>query len=145
MSWKYIVIIALSVFVLGMLGMVFLAQRQTNEMIDDHYYDKELKYQGVIDGKEKLNALHDSILVMQIESTIQIKMPAGASKNISEGAIEFLRSADKSKDKTYMVQPDSAGIQIVPKADFIKGIYRMRARWKSNNVEYFDERDIVIQ
>ncbi|MBK7098984.1 MAG: hypothetical protein IPH58_12285 [Sphingobacteriales bacterium] len=47
-------------------------------------------------------------------------------------------------DKIYQIQTDSTGLQTLPKTDFIKGVYRMRARWKSNNIEYFDERDIVL-
>jgi hypothetical protein len=144
MSWKYIVILILAFFLVGILSMVYVAHRQTNEMIDDNYYDKELAYQGVIDAKRNMQGLNDSILITESGSVVKVQIPINASKNITESTLEFLRPSDKSMDKIYQIQTDSTGLQTLPKTDFIKGVYRMRARWKSNNIEYFDERDIVL-
>ena len=145
MSWKYIVILILAFFLVGILSMVYVAHRQTNEMIDDNYYDKELAYQGVIDAKRNMQGLNDSVLVTESDIEVKVQIPLDAAKNITESTLEFLRPSDKSMDKIYQIQTDSTGLQILPKKDFIKGAYRMRARWKSNNIEYFDERDIVFQ
>jgi hypothetical protein len=54
MNWGHKITIVIIVFLVGMLGMVFIALRQNNEMIDDDYYKKELAYQQVIDAKNNL-------------------------------------------------------------------------------------------
>ena len=50
MNWGHKLTIVIVLFVAGMLGMVSYAMMQDNEMIDDHYYQKELEYQDVIDA-----------------------------------------------------------------------------------------------
>ena len=55
MSWGYKILIVYILFIGMILGMVYVASRQTNEMQDDNYYAKELVYQSVIDGKNNLN------------------------------------------------------------------------------------------
>ena len=54
MSWGYRVLIILGIFLVGMISMVIVATKQTNEMIDSDYYEKELAYQQVIDARKRL-------------------------------------------------------------------------------------------
>jgi hypothetical protein len=145
MSWRYIVITILAVFVVGMLGMVYLASRQHISMFDEDYYEKEVKFQEVINARQNLERLNDSILITEENDAVKMKIPLAAAQNISEGYVEFLRQSDETKDKKVTIAVDAAGVQLLPKSDFIKGFYKLRARWKSNGVEYYDERDIKIQ
>lgn len=145
MSWGYKVILILAVFVIGILSMVFIAMRQNNEMIDDHYYDKELKYQEVIDARKNLEKFNDSVLVIQEGEMVKIKIPSLAAQNITEGYLEFLRHDDKNKDRKLSIATDTNGMQLLPKSNFSKGEYKLRARWKSNGVEYYDERKVMMQ
>lgn len=135
----------LTVFVIGILTMVYIAVNQNITMIDDHYYDKELEYQGVIDARQNLEKFNDSILVTEEGAMVRIKIPAQAAQNISEGYIEFLRNDDKNKDRKLTIETDANGSQILPKSNFTKGEYKLRARWKSNNIEYYDERKVMMQ
>ena len=56
MSWGYKILIVYILFIGMILGMVYVASRQTNEMQDDNYYAKELVYQSVIDGKNGIDS-----------------------------------------------------------------------------------------
>jgi hypothetical protein len=51
MNWGHKIAIVIAAFVIGMLSMVYFASQQTNEMIDDNYYQKELAYQDIINAK----------------------------------------------------------------------------------------------
>ena len=42
MNWGHKITIVIVLFLTAMLGMVYYASLQNNEMIDDHYYQKEL-------------------------------------------------------------------------------------------------------
>ena len=48
MNWGHKITIVILTFIIGMLGMVYVASKQTNEMFDSNYYEKELKYQNYI-------------------------------------------------------------------------------------------------
>ncbi len=78
MSWGYKILIVYILFIGMILGMVYVASRQTNEMQDDNYYAKELVYQSVIDGKNNLNALTEKLVVENTSDAVQIKLPASA-------------------------------------------------------------------
>lgn len=145
MSWGYRVIIILALFVIGIGVMVYIAMQQNNEMIDDHYYDKELIYQDVIDARQNLEKFNDSVLVTEEGQMVRIKIPVAAAQNITEGYIEFLRHDDKNKDRKLLIATDAEGMQLLPKTNFVKGAYKLRARWKSNGVEYYDERNVTMQ
>ena len=45
MNWGHKILIVYATFIIAMLGMVYVASKQTNEMQDENYYVKELKYQ----------------------------------------------------------------------------------------------------
>lgn len=144
MNWGYRVVIILVVFVIGIGVMVYIAMQQTNEMMDDNYYDKEMKYQGIIDAKKNTGDLNDSVQVTTQDSLVRIRLPLPAIKKLEHGSIEFLRPSDQTKDKTVELKVDSNGLQFLPRTDFIKGLYRIRAKWNSNGISYYDERDVIL-
>lgn len=145
MSWKYRIILVLSLFVIGIVAMVFIASKQTVEMVDADYYEKELKYQGVIDAQQNLLAVGDSVLVKDSGGLIMVHIPVNATGNISEGYLEFLRSSDKKMDTTFPIRVNLQGIQYLQKAAFTKGYYKLRAKWVNSGSTYYDERNVFFQ
>ncbi len=145
MSWGYRVVIIIGTFVIGILTMVYISMQQDIDMIDDQYYDKELKYQQVIDAKRNLQEFNDSVLVTQENGQITIKIPAGAATQIQNGRIEFLRPSDKTKDKIVTLSQGSPGWASLPEAELTRGLYRLRAQWQSAGKEFYDERDVFIK
>lgn len=144
MSWGYRVIIILVLFVAGILFMVYVATQQNVEMMDDHYYEKEVEYQGIIDARKNLERFNDSISVTGEGNVVKVQIPVKASGNITEGYLEFLKQDNKSKDVRVTIATDTSGVQLLPKSDFVTGYYRLRARWKSAGVDYYDERNVRI-
>jgi len=145
MSWGYKILLTYSVFVVGMLFMVYTASQQTNEMEDEKYYVKELAYQQVIDARNNLQNLPEALTILDTVGTLEISLPKEASKNISNGTMEFMRSADKSKDVTVVIAPDNNGRQSISKDKFIKGEYKLRMSWQSNNVPYYKEELLFVK
>lgn len=145
MSWKYRIILVLSLFVIGIGTMVFLASKQTIDMVDANYYEKELKYQGVIDAQQNLLAVGDSVTVKDSGGLVLVYIPVTATGNISEGSLEFLRTADKSKDTSFPVRVNLQGLQYLPRTAFEKGYYKLRAKWVNNDSAYYDERTIFFR
>lgn len=145
MNWKYIIILVLALFVTGVVYMVITASRQTIDMVDADYYEKELKYQGVIDAQEKLLSLGDSVLVKDSAGLVVVHIPVKAVGDISEGYLEFLRHADKKRDTTFPLRVNLQGVQYLPRAAFVKGYYKLRAKWVNSGSTYYDERNVYFQ
>lgn len=144
MNWGIRVAIILVLFLAGMTFMVGLAMRQTNETVDTNYYDKELQYQKVIDGKRQLAALGQLVSVNDSAGRIWVRLPEPASDHLDSGHIEFLRLSASSADRRITVQPGNQSVYSLPLTTFVKGWYRVRVEWVNNHIGYYYEENVQI-
>lgn len=145
MSWGYRVIIILVVFVAGIISMVYIAMRQTNEMVDANYYEQEIKYQQVIDGKKNLWALNDSVSIRNNGSVVQIIFPEVSVTQIDSGSIRFMKLSGAKDDKIISMSKGKTNPYEIPLSHLKKGWYKMRIDWSNEGRPYYHERDFNIQ
>lgn len=145
MSWGYKIMAVVIIFIIAMCSMVYVAMQQKNEMFDDKYYVKELKHQDLINAEKNLNALSENLRIIDSNNLIIVSIPSTARQAISEGTIAFLRPSDESKDTTLPLILDRNGMQLIGKNAFIKGMYKVRVNWKSNEKPYYTERSIFVE
>ena len=145
MNWGHKIGIVIVAFVISMLGMVFFASQQTNEMIDDNYYQKELAYQDVIDAKQNLYDLTSDNLVNQNVNELFITLPYGSFEKLEKGHIELLRTDAKIKDIQLPIIPNGSNRRSIQKSELTKGVYNARIRWTSNGKEYYKEESIYVE
>lgn len=144
MNWGYKILIGFSTFVVGMLCMVGVAMKQTNEMMDDNYYDKELKFQDKIDASKNLSAVVEKLSITDSGDVVVLQFPAATIASNTVGTIECIRSAEKKKDVALKLQVDEKGRQLLPKMLFINGIYQLRLDWTTNGTSYFHSQVLNI-
>ena len=144
MNWGIRVVIVLVLFLAGMTFMVGLAMRQTNETVDANYYDKELKYQQVIDGKQQLAALGQRVSIRDSAGSIWVRLPEPASGQLDSGCIEFLRLSASSADRRIPIQSGVAAVYSLLRTSFVKGWYRVRVAWENNHTGYYYEENVQI-
>lgn len=131
-------------FIIGMATMLTIAMQQKNEMIDEQYYVKELKHQGQIDAQNNLNAIEERLRIVDSSDFLKLSIPYGTHHNITDGFIVFLRPSDKSKDRSISLAPDLNRQQLLDKSLFIKGQYKVRISWKSNDKPYYHEQSFFV-
>ncbi len=144
MHWGYKILAVFAIFVVGMLGMVYVAMHQTNEMIDDNYYEKELKFQDKINAFKNLTAIAEKIVVLDSSDVVKIKLPTATISAQSTGTIEFVRSSDQRRDITLQLATNEFGVQLLPKTKFIQGQYLLRLNWQTNGKPYFYQQRMMI-
>lgn len=144
MNWGYKILIVIVLFIIGMGTMVSIAMRQKNEMIDEQYYVKELKHQGQIDAENNLNALEEKLTIKDSLGALVVKIPSAAQQHIQEGSVVFLRPSDQSKDHRLVLNVDSSGRQLFNKSNFVKGQYKVRISWKSEQKAYYYEQPLFV-
>ena len=142
MNWGHKITIVILTFIIGMLGMVYVASKQTNEMFDSNYYEKELKYQNYINASNNLQALNTKIVVTQTTENLIITIPSISISNINEGKIELLKADDSKKDLSQKM--NSSAQQIIKKSELSSGLYTARIFWINNNTPYYFEQKINI-
>jgi hypothetical protein len=144
MNWGYKILIGFSTFVIGMLCMVGVAMKQTNEMMDDNYYDKELKFQDKIDASKNLSAVAEKLSITDSGNIVVLQLPAATVASNTVGTIECIRSAEQKRDVKLRLQLDENGRQVLPKTLFVNGIYQLRLDWTTNGTTYFHSQELII-
>ena len=145
MNWGHKITIVIVVFLAGMLGMVYYASLQNNEMIDDHYYEKEIQYQTVIDAQQNLMNISSNTMIHQDIDDVTITFPAGSYEKLEKGSIEFLRNDSKRKDVQFNLQTDGSGQQSIPKGSLSKGMYKVRIKWSNDHTDYYREENLLVE
>jgi hypothetical protein len=145
MNWGYKILFVYIGFIAFIMGMVYVAMQQTNEMQDEKYYEKELKYQSVIDGKNNLSSLENKISVSNTPTAVKIQLPSGTFGNIENAEVYFLKPSDETKDFKIKLAVDSQGIQEIPNSNLANGVYTIRIAWDNAGQHYFQEENFFVQ
>lgn len=143
-NWGHGITIVIIAFLIGMLGMVYVASQQTNDMMDKDYYAQELKYQSIIDATQNLNEVFKLPLIQTAQGQVQLAIPPSLCSHITNGKVELIKPNDKSKDRILNLQPDTSGKQIIDQALLSNGYYRARIYWENNNIPYYHEQEIRV-
>jgi hypothetical protein len=145
MNWGHKITIVIIAFLLIMLGMVFFAMRQTNEMIDKDYYKKEIAYQEVIDAKQNLLKISENNLVSQNMNEVEVTLPNGTFEKFQSGRIEFLRIDAADRDIVSEMKVTGYNRFSFPKDQFIKGAYNARISWTSGGTPFYKEESLFVE
>ena len=144
MNWGYKILIVIVLFIVSMLAMVFVSFRQTNDMVDTNYYEKELKYQSLIDASKNLNAVSNIDLISEKEGGIAVTIPPSLLVDFKNGKLEFLKNDDQKQDFTLNFEPNADGVYLISNAKLQTGSYKVRIQWESNKKSYYREQTVII-
>lgn len=136
MSWGTKIAIAYGSFVVMILFFLFVASKQTNDLVEDHYYEKELEYQGLLDAGRNLEHLQVKPALLYEEAQLRITIPDGLFDQLNSGKIEFIRMSDSKADIRIDFNVDSKGSFVIPRSMFEPGLYRLRINWKNRDIPY---------
>ncbi len=145
MNWGHKITIVIVLFLVGMLGMVYYASLQSNEMIDDHYYEKEIEYQSVIDAQKNLMAISPATMFDQNKDEVVITFPAGSYEKMEQGTVELLRSDAESKDVRFAIQINGTDHLNIDKNPLSKGMYKARIKWTNDHKDYYREENLYVE
>ena len=144
MNWGHKIAILYSGFVVLILTLVFLANREKVDLVSADYYDQEIKFQDKIDASK--NAYHiDSLINFEAgNKTLLISFPKAMQRKISKGEIRLYRPSDENLDyKTALVVSADCN-QKISSPTFKRGIYKMQINWSMDNEHYFIEKTVFM-
>ena len=143
LSWGHKIVFAYSIFVVGILSMVFLTAMENRDLVTEDYYQEELSYQKTIDQSSNTAKLSEEIRVEQKNQMLSIMFPEQFKNESVSGNWKLYYAADKTKDFSGNLQTASGSIQI--KTANHTGAYQLILNWQSNNQSYYFEKNIFLQ
>ena len=146
MSWGKGISIFIILFIITILGMVWLSMQQNVEMIDTNYYQKEIEYQNVIDGKNRLKAQLKGAVFYQDQNNKHVLFLNNAYYEPKDTIFVELLKLDQAKsDFNFTINQIKDSMFEINTSTLKKGMYRMRASWKHKNLPYYFEQDVFIR
>lgn len=142
MSWGTKIVISFAVFMTGMLAMVFYVFNLQMDLVEDNYYEKEIKYQDHINLLENTLNNKDNLEIVKETGSINFQFPAEGSA--PGGEIFFYRPSDAGKDFKVNISPDENRMQNVSTSGLIPGVWKIQVTWFSDNRKFFKEERVYI-
>jgi len=127
--------------------MFYLAYRSFHvnvELVEKDYYKSELKYQGVIDGTNRANALSSKIILNLDDRFITFRLPDEMKNMAVTGTAWFYCANDSRKDRHLNLKINGTAQQQIERINFVPGNYIVKIEWNSNNKEYYTEEKLTI-
>lgn len=142
MSWGTKIVISFAVFMIGMIGMVVYVFNLQMDLVEDNYYEKEIKYQDQIDILTATQNLKAELKIDQASHSISFDFPKEGS--LPTGEIHFYRPSDAKSDFKVDIATDDERKQTIPTEKLIAGVWEVQVTWYSDNQKYFKEERIFI-
>ncbi len=143
MNWGYKLMLAFIVFAGMMIYLVVRSFATTFELVDKDYYKNELKYQEVIDGTGRANALSASPVFVQNGNNITLQMPDEMKNATVTGSVLFYCAYDSKKDKKFHLEIDKNGTQVFSRV-LTPGKYIVKLDWTQAGKNYYAEKNLTI-
>ena len=111
--WPHAVMAFFGVLILALVGVVWMAVHQPNELVSSNYYDQEILYQGRIDATKRTEALGEKVSVAQSGRHVVVMVPADHAQRVVTGSVHFFRPSDARLDRNFKLAVDAAGGRIL--------------------------------
>ena len=143
-NWGYKIMLIYTVFVLGILTMVFLSAKENRDLVSENYYAEEIAYQKLIDQSAKTAALSAPVEVIASASQLMIQLPKefdGLQANVDW---TLYYAADKARDIAGNIHIKNGKYSIAIPSN-ARGQYLFKMHWNTGNKEYYFEKNIFLQ
>lgn len=131
-------------FALFIAIMVVKASSLHLDLVDENYYDAEMKYQQRIEQSRKSNALHVPVTIKYVASDAHINIDFPDLNATITGSALLFRPSDAKQDKLMQ-------LNIKPNTDFYiattnleKGLWRLEVEWNAKGETYYNEQVLYI-
>jgi hypothetical protein len=142
-SWGYKIAAAYITFVIGILFLVYQANSQTFDLVTEDYYGEELKFQNVIDQRQRASELSASPQVSYAAGELKVALPAEFGGKEVKGEVYLYRPSDARKDirKPFSVTGTDCRV-LLPGG--LSGMYDIKLTWRSEGKAFYHEQKIFF-
>ncbi|SEI38446.1 FixH protein [Dyadobacter sp. SG02] len=142
-NWKALIAAVYISFISMILLLVSMSAGQKIDLVTDHYYEEELKFQGKIDKVQRAAALAEPLSWQITEDRLQLHYPAHFADADVSGEIHLYCPSDNRNDRHFAIRSkDNA--QTVALSQIPTGRYKIQVDWKSGSETYWNEGVVVV-
>ena len=143
-NWGTKILVAMILFMLLLITLVFMSMRQTYHLVEKDYYPKALEYQGRIDKTRNAQQLAEKVKMEQTREAVVFTFPSFETREI-EGTITFYRPSDEGMDVRFAIQPDTSLRQVCNVSAMPPGKYIVKLDYEVDGKGYYQEESVFLE
>lgn len=144
MNWGNKLLLTFIVFGTGMCYLVYRSVSTNYELVEKDYYKSELRYQQVIDGSNRANALSSSVKLEQKDNIVFLQLPEEMKNKDVTGDVLFYCAYDGKKDKKFRLTVNDEGAQSFQPGIITPGNYTVKINWSNEGKDYYSEKTLTV-
>ncbi len=147
LNWGHGIAIFLVIFVVTTVSVVTLIitdDTYNHELVSEHYYEDELKYQDEIDKENNAAKLETRLIYRTSKDGVLLTFPSDFAYDKVSGEIKMVRPSKKILDFTMPVKLDDKFQMLIPSEKAIQGIWLMQIDWNVGEKEFMYKSRIRI-
>lgn len=141
--WPYGIFLTFVLFFAGMATVVVIASTHRDHLVNNNYYEQELKFQGQIDAAARA-AKSGATISRESDGTVVVAVAAAQLAQQLSGTVEFYRPSAPELDRELALKPGADGRQTINVSQFAAGPWLVRVKWNAAGQAYFLEQKIKI-
>jgi nitrogen fixation protein FixH len=142
--WPLGILVTFGLFFAGMAGVVVIAATHREHMVNDNYYEQELRYQDQINSVDRTQKSGAAMAYDAGAGFVTIKLPAACVPQQLSGTIQLYRPSEPKLDRIFPLTPDASGTQALDVSKLDAGLWLVRAKWAAGGQDYFLEQKITV-
>ena len=97
-NWGTGILLSIIIFMMILIGIVYVFMNQDVDLVTSNYYGKEIKYQKQIDKINKTNEMSKQVNIALSDKSVQLTFPDSVFDKKASGTIYFYRPSGSKKD-----------------------------------------------
>lgn len=114
------------------------------DLVEEEYYEAEIKYQLQIEKIERTNALPEALKIRLTKEFIQFNFPSIFNNKIINGDINFYKPSDDLLDKIQTIKLNEENTMYFSTKELSSGLWKIKIDWAVNEVQYYNEKMIMV-
>ncbi len=144
-SWGTGIALTIIVFMLSSFGFIYFSFTQDVDLVEENYYEKEIKYQEQIERINRANALSEKVDIKISDSMLEVNFPAVFSADSVSGKILLYRPSKEKSDLLYEIKLNSENKLYIPTNNLSLGMWKVKVNWTAEGLDYYTEKIIMIR
>jgi len=143
-NWGKGIVIAIVCFISFIMYFVISMstdKKFSHDLVTEKYYEKELKYQQVIDATKNAKSLNEDINVIKDAKGLQLHFPKVFKDKKVQGKVFLYRPSNKQLDFEIPFSITNNYL-LVPEKSLLGGRWNISVNLKYNNKDYYFSKEI---
>lgn len=143
-NWGTGIVITFVIFA-GLLTWAVVESFQADHhLVDDDYYEAELKYGNRMEEIKRVNELGAEFSIKESADLITIQFPTNWNINKLTGNVHMYKPDDERLDKKYDLKLNEASRFLISKKQFKSGKWKLILHWEYEAKVYHQEETLFL-